>query len=56
MFGKGLKVSVCRDGVWGKEGGAIEYLPNKFLRKNNSTFKELLSSSNSSYYTLRFTL
>lgn len=33
MFGKGLKVSVCRNGVWSKEGTDIEYVPNKFIRK-----------------------
>ena len=51
MFGKGLKISICRNGVWGKEGTSIKYLPNKFLRKNPT-----LPSSNLNYYTLSFTL
>ena len=47
MFGKGLKISVCRKGVWGKEGTDIAYLPNKFIRNK---FK------NRHYYTLCFNL
>lgn len=35
MFGKGLKISVCRNGIWSKEGKDIEYVQNKFIRKHN---------------------
>ena len=56
MFGKGLKVSVCRKGVWGKEGTDIEYLPNKFIRKNGLARYSTNRQNSSHYYTLSFTL
>ena len=55
MFGKGLKISICRNGVWGKEGTSIKYLPNKFLRRKNTDIKDI-PSSYTNYYTLSFLL
>lgn len=51
MFGKGLKISVCRNGVWGKEGASINYYQNKFSRagKGRKYFDDF-------YYTLAFTI
>lgn len=41
MFGKGLKISVCRNGVWRKEGININYYKNSLKREDlaeNSAF------------------
>ena len=35
LFGKGLKVSVCRKGVWGKEGTSIKYYKNSLSREES---------------------
>jgi hypothetical protein len=32
LFGKGLKISVCRNGIWGKEGTNIKYYRNSLRR------------------------
>ena len=56
MFGKGLKISVCRKGVWGKEGTDIGYLPNKFLRKSGLGRYSSTRHNASHYYTLSFSL
>jgi len=32
MFGLGLKISVCRNGIWRKEGTNIIYYPNNIRR------------------------
>ena len=37
FFGEGLKVSVCRKGVWGKEGHRINYYPNSLLRQESGS-------------------
>jgi len=34
MFGKGLKISVCRNGVWRKEGINITYYKNSLKRED----------------------
>ena len=33
MFGKGLKISVCRNGQWRKEGINIKYYKNSLRRE-----------------------
>ena len=33
MFGKGLKISVCRQGVWNKQGTDIIYRKNSIRRE-----------------------
>lgn len=33
LFGKGLKISVCRNGIWGKEGSNIKYYRNSLRRE-----------------------
>lgn len=32
LFGRGLKISVCRNGTWGKEGRNIRYYKNSLRR------------------------
>lgn len=36
LFGKGLKISVCRNGVWRKEGLNINYYKNSLRREELS--------------------
>lgn len=32
LFGRGLKISVCRKGIWSKEGTQIRYYKNTIKR------------------------
>ena len=36
MFGLGLKISVCRNGVWRKEGTNIKYYQNSLRRDDDN--------------------
>jgi hypothetical protein len=62
MFGKGLKVSVCRNGVWRKEGIDINYYKNTLKREDamqSTSFDDVLPKNlqkPENYYTLEFTL
>lgn len=59
MFGKGLKISVCRKGVWRKEGINIRYSKNLLTREDFVTGDPSLLTSyrqKQSFYTLEFTL
>ena len=54
MFGQGLKISVCRKGVWQKEGINIKYYKNS-LRKEDAENAEngtRIVPPSSDYYTL----
>lgn len=60
MFGKGLKISVCRNGVWRKEGLNIQYKKNSLIREDLLDIDSavLLTSLKQKqyFYTLEFTL
>lgn len=61
MFGKGLKISVCRKGVWRKEGININYYKNSLRREDvaENTLDNMLQNNcqkPDTYFTLEFTL
>jgi hypothetical protein len=58
LFGRGLKVSVCRDGQWGKEGENIRYYRNSLRRDEQiSSETEIASFLPAEYFnTLEFTV
>ena len=62
MFGKGLKVSVCRNGEWRKEGIDINYYKNTLKREDamqSTSFDDVIPNNlqkPETYFTLEFSL
>lgn len=63
LFGVSMKISVCREGIWGKEGENIRYYETLFDR-SNKVFEENIGlnlnnknlNGHKFYYALEFDL